>query len=350
MPAPVPLLPLHQLERGQLADCYALLIEKTPASTKTGKPYLLATFQDARRTVTCPVWSESPFLPDAADQWEPGTAYRLRVTYQEHPTFGAQIELHDWRPIRDGDVAAGFNLRQLVPSSRFDPEELWGELRLLVEKELSDPGLKALITLLLDRWADLLKVVPASEGRYYPFRGGWLEHTVSLAKSCLLLCDHYNRLYVGTEPRPHRDLVLAGAILHDLGRVLELKATRPGLPYAPTVPGRLFGHLILGRDLVRAAATECGNVAPEMLERLEHLILAHLTLPEWGSARLPLIPEVLILHHADDLDAKLEMYLRCLRHDRRPGPFTARDAILNKPLLKPGPWPEDRVPPPDGPA
>ena len=82
----------------------------------------------------------------------------------------------------------------------------------------------------------------------------------------------------------------------------------PGVSPAYTVPGRLVGHLILGRDLVRDTAREQGDVNPELVQMLEHIILTHLTLPEWGSPRLPLVPECLILHHADDLDAKLEMY------------------------------------------
>ena len=89
--------------------------------------------------------------------------------------------------------------------------------------------------------------------------------------------------------------------------------------------GRLFGHLFLGRDLVRDAAREQGDVNPELLRLLEHLIVTHLNLPEWGSPRLPLIPEVLILHHADDLDAKMEMYVRCLTRRPGAGPFTERD-------------------------
>ena len=130
----------------------------------------------------------------------------------------------------------------------------------------------------------------------------------------------------------NRDLVVAGAILHDMGRVLELGA-EPVSPQ-PTVPGRLLGHLLLGRDLVRDTARDLGDVNPEMVQLLEHLILTHLELPAWGSPRLPLVPEVLIVHHADDLDAKLEMYARCLSRDTEAGPFTARDAALGRRLFK----------------
>ena len=100
------------------------------------------------------------------------------------------------------------------------------------------------------------------------------------------------------------------------------------------MPGRLFGHLFLGRDLVRDTARELGDVNPELVQLLEHVIVSHLNLPEWGSPRLPLMPECLILHHADDLDAKLEMYARCLSRDQAAGPFTDRDPVLGRQLYK----------------
>ena len=92
--------------------------------------------------------------------------------------------------------------------------------------------------------------------------------------------------------------------------------------------------MFLGRDLARDTARELGDVNPELLQLLEHIIVSHLTLPEWGSPRLPLIPECLIIHHADDLDAKLEMYARCLSKDQAPGPFTERDPVLGRRLYK----------------
>ena len=130
----------------------------------------------------------------------------------------------------------------------------------------------------------------------------------------------------------NRDLVAAGAVLHDIGRVLEYgdEAQAPSV----TVAGRMAGHLLLGRDLVRDAARELGDVNPELVQMLEHIVLTHLALPEWGSPRLPLVPEALIIHHADDLDAKLEMYVRCLSRDRADGPFTDRDPVLNRQLFK----------------
>jgi 3'-5' exoribonuclease len=150
-----------------------------------------------------------------------------------------------------------------------------------------------------------------------------------------MLADHFRAMYPDLRPPLNRDVIAAGAVLHDIGRAAEFgPAATPFEPVEATVDGRLFGHLFLGRDLVRDAAREQGDVNPELLRLVEYLIVTHLVLPEWGSPRLPQIPEVLILHHADDLDAKMEMFVRCLTKDTADGPFTARDSSLNRQLFK----------------
>ena len=159
-----------------------------------------------------------------------------------------------------------------------------------------------------------------------------MEHTLAVTRTCVALAERYATHYTELKPPLNRDLVAAGAILHDVGRVLEFgeEETAPSV----TIPGRLAGHLQLGRDLVRDAAREVGDVNPALVQILEHIVLTHLGLPEWGSPRLPLVPEALIIHHADDLDAKLEMYVRCLSRDKADGPFTDRDPMLNRQLFK----------------
>lgn len=332
---PLPLVPLHDLLVGQTAETFALLTDRTPGMTKEGKPYFSCKFKDRYRQVSCMIWAESPWILDCEKAWVLGQAYRMTVTYTHHDRYGPQIEIHKWRNILADDRNAGFDLANLVDSSRFNIPQMWTELLELIEKEIQQPALKKLILTLYLQHAEMLQSLPATEGKFYPFRGGWLEHVLSLCKACLLLCDHYVKQYAGVEPALDRDLVLAGALLHDIGRVKEFTTDPLGILLQPTVPGKLFGHINLGRDLVRETALTQGDLALPYLERLEHVILSHLVHPEWGSPRLPMIPEVLILHHADDLDAKLEMYLRCLSRDQSTGPFTARDPVLGRPLLKP---------------
>jgi 3'-5' exoribonuclease len=326
------LLPLHALTPGQLADCFAMLTERSKGATRDGKPYFSCRFRDARRQVSCMIWADGPWFDQCAQNWREGQFYKLRALYGEHERYGPQIELHNIRPITPEDRENGFDAAQLIESSRFPIETMFAELLALAATEIADEPLRTLVASVLNEHRPKLLDLPASEKTYYPFRGGWLEHTLSVTRSCILLADRYRAIYPDVKPPLNRDLVVAGAILHDLGRVVEL-AGELGAPQ-PTVEGKLYGHVLLGRDLVRDAARGIDNLNPELLRLLEHLILSHLTLPEWGSPRLPLIPECLILHHADDLDAKLEMYVRCLSKDDTAGPFTARDPVLGKPLLK----------------
>jgi 3'-5' exoribonuclease len=330
--ARVPVVPLHALTPGQQADSFAVLAERSRGVTRDGKPYYQCRFRDAHRTVPLMVWSDSPWFTPCEQEWKDGRYYKLRVTYGEHEKYGAQIELHNIRPATDEDRAEGFDPTQLVDRSRFDPDRLLAELIGLANTEIRDEPLRRLAVGLLQKHGPKLRELPATESKFHPFAGGWLEHVVSVTHTCLRLADHYRELYGHLQPPLNRDLVVAAAMLHDIGRVVEY-SSETATPQ-PTVPGRLFGHLILGRDLVRDAAREQGDVNAELLQLLEHIILTHLVLPEWGSPRLPLVPEVLILHHADDLDAKLEMYARCLARDQGPGPFTARDQTLGKSLLK----------------
>src|SRR5947209_7385720 len=333
MPRPKPLVSLlSELKQGDSADFFALLAERKSGATRDGKPFYTCRFRDARRTVAFMVWADGGWFEACERDWQAGHFYKIRGTYQQHEKYGAQIEIQNIRSVIETDRADGFDPQELVERSRYDSEAMFAELRGLAEKHVGDEGLRKLVLTLLDRHADALKRLPATQKNFYPFCGGLLEHLLSVTHLCLNLAETFAARYAELKPPLNRDLVVAAAILHDIGRVVEFDED-PVAPQ-PTVPGRLLGHLLLGRDLVRDAARELGHVNPELLQLLEHLIVSHLTLPEWGSPRLPLVPECLILHHADDLDAKLEMYARCLSRDQEPGPFTARDPMLGKQLFK----------------
>jgi 3'-5' exoribonuclease len=159
---------------------------------------------------------------------------------------------------------------------------MFAELKGLAQTHIADLPLRRLVLTLLERHAEPLKRLPATARHFYPFLGGLLEHTLSVAHNCLLLAEKYAGHYPDLRPPLNRDLVLAGAILHDIGRVLEFDGPSVA-PVQRSVPGHLVGHLFLGRDLVRDAARELGDVNPELVQLLEHILVAHLNLPEWGS-------------------------------------------------------------------
>jgi 3'-5' exoribonuclease len=327
------LVRLSELTPGQYADFFALLAEKTRGLTREGKAYYTCRFRDARRSVAFMAWGDGPWFEACERDWHAGQFYKLRAVYSEHEKYGPQLaEIHNIRPTTDADRGDGFDPGQLIERSRVEPAALLAELKTLATTYIADEPLRRLVLTLLDRHAAALQRLPATRDRYHPFAGGLLEHTVAVTRSCIHLAERYAAFYTELNPPLSRDLVVAGAALHEIGRVLEL-GEEEAAP-AVTVPGRLVGHQVLGRDLVREAARELGDVHPERVQLLEHILLSYLALPEWGSPRLPLVPESLLVHHACDLDAKLEMYVRCLSRDQAAGPFTDRDPVLNRPLLK----------------
>jgi 3'-5' exoribonuclease len=326
-----PIIPLSQLEPNQFADCFAQLAERKSATTAAGKKYFICRFRDAGRTATYMVWADGPFFDACETEWREGACYKLWVHYTEHEKYGPQIEVQQFREATEKDKSDGYDPLQFVPRSKHDPDQMFAELRALARIGIIDEPLRKLVLLILDRHADKLRWLPGTHNKYYPFAGGWLEHTLNVTHSCLYLADKYRVHYPDLSPPINRDLLLAGAMLHDIGRSAEFD--NPSA-FGPTSPSELIGHLFLGRDIVRDAARDVPELNPELLQMLEHLIVSHLNLPAWGSPRLPLIPESLILHHADDLDAKVEMYARCLTNDVAAGPFTDRDPILGRPLFK----------------
>jgi 3'-5' exoribonuclease len=272
---------LHELEPGQHADFFALLFERNLRETRDGKPFYSCRFRDARRSVSAVIWSDSEWYSACANEWKPGQLFKIRGTYGEHEKYGPQIDIHNIRWANDGDKSDGFDAGDLVARTRFDPEAMFVELRELADSHIADEPLRKLVLTILDRYAGPIKTVPATLRHFFPFNGGLLEHLLSVTKSCLLLADRYVAYYSELQPPLNRDLLVSGAILHDIGRVVEFDINL--LAAEPTVSGRLLGHLFLGRDLVRDTARELGDINPELVQLLEHLIVSHLNLPEWGS-------------------------------------------------------------------
>jgi len=175
--------------------------------------------------------------------------------------------------------------------------------------------------------------------------GGLLEHTLSVAGLALKICEHY--------PRLDRDLLLAGALLHDLGKIKEFSYA--SLPFDYTDQGRLIGHLVLGAEMVRRQAESVPDLAPARLDQLLHLILSHHGRHEFGSPCLPMTSEAILLHHLDDMDAKMELIDRLSEQVEGDGYrwsdyqrslerflyLRGRDAV---PPPQPAPKPEARAP------
>ncbi len=325
-------VPLCEMQNGQEADLFALLVAKEELTTKDGKPYFRVAFRDARREVSFPIWTDSPWAVDCRDKWAAGTHYKLRATYKE-TNYGPQLEIRKIRPVTEADQQDGFDPHMCQPRSRFDAREMFDELLAIARVRIADEKLRGLVIGILEQYREPLLTLPAATRNHHAYVAGYLEHVLSVTRTCVYLADKYDEYYPELRPRLSKDLVVAGGILHDIGKLREYEETPEGAAY--TAEGHLIGHMLQGRDIVREAATG-RDLPPELLLRLEHIIVSHQRLPEWGSPKPPMTPEALLVHYADDVDAKYNMMFQTLRDDATPGPMTSTKNMLYQRVYRGG--------------
>ncbi len=322
---------LIDLKPGEQADLFVLLVSKDRGATRDGKPYFRLGFRDGTRQATTMIWSDSPFFADCEQNWQPGQCYKLRCRYTENQ-FGPQLDLDRIREAVESDRGDGFEPEAFFERSRFDPEEMFSELCELVRQHVEEP-LQSLVLSLLDRFSTDIKRLPAASRNHHAYQAGYLEHTLSVVRTAVFLAEKYRAYYDRMQPPLSTSLVVAGATLHDIGKVQELEISPQGGNY--TVEGRLIGHILLGRDLVREEAARIPGFPPEVLLRLEHIIVAHQNLPEWGSPVAPHTPEALLVHYADEIDAKFHMVAAVLEQPPTfADPFTSRENPLRRRIFR----------------
>jgi 3'-5' exoribonuclease len=328
--AALPIVMLSEMTNGQEADLFVLMTAKEELTTRDGKPYFRVAFRDHVREVSFPIWSDSPWGADCREAWQPGAFYKLRAVYRES-NYGPQLELRKIREVTTADKSDGFSPAMCLPQTRFDSRAMYDELLAIARERIADGALRELVVQLLESNREQLLTLPAATHNHHAFVGGWLEHVLSVTRTAVFLADKYDDYYPDLKPRLSKDLVAAGAILHDIGKLREIEAGATGAEY--TAAGNLIGHILQGRDIVREAAIGRA-IEPDVLLRLEHIIVSHQRLPEWGSPKPPMTPEALLVHYADDIDAKYQMMATILGQDTTPGPMTSKKNVLFQKIYK----------------
>jgi len=318
---------LHEMVDGQEADLFAQLISKEELKTKQGKPYYRVAFRDAGREVAFPIWNDSAWAEACKSEWRLGSCYKMRAIYRE-TQYGPQLDIKKIREVGESDKKEGFDEEKLRPAARRDSAAQFAALVELVQKEIADVELRQLLVDMLETNRAAIVVFPAATRMHHAFVGGFIDHILSVTKNCLFLADKYTTQYPQLAATLSRDLVIAGGVLHDIGKLRELEPRPEGAAY--TAAGELIGHVLQGRDMLREAALG-RKLDPELLLRLEHIIVAHQRLPEWGAPKPPMTAEALLVHFADDIDAKMEMFDAILRDEPGDGPVTsARNGMQQK--------------------
>ncbi len=280
---------LAGFEEGRSFDSYFLLLLKQQRTTRTNKPYLNLILADKTGQLEARVWD--PGDPRIAKDAERGDVVKARGSVARFDDR-LQMKVDQLRKA----TAAETDRTDLLPATTLNVGVLWQELMGFVES-FTDPHLKQLVTVLLSdtKLAQAYREAPAARQLHHAWLGGLLEHVVSLLKLADRVAPHY--------PVLHRDLLLTGVILHDIGKVQEL-AWEAGFEY--TVEGTLLGHIQMGIAMVEKAIETLPDFPPRLKVLVEHLILSHHGKLEFGSPKLPMIPEALVLNFVDDLDAKMQ--------------------------------------------
>jgi 3'-5' exoribonuclease len=316
---------IDQLPEGAQVQQFFLLRQVESRTDKTGKPYLSVVLGDKSGAIVGRVWNDilqkcpGPFVGGDFV----GVKGQVESYKQELQINVKYIETEESIRSRGGDLSA-FDPELLILTTSYDRRQLLAELRQIAEAHIQPP-LSQLVLGLLARYEDLLLVCPAARLYHHPYLGGLLEHTWFVTRHTLASLSVYTDL--------NPSLALAGAILHDLGKVKEIAG-----PAAPelTVAGQLIGHITLGWEMVREEARALDFPEPDLLIQLEHLILAHHGALEFGSPMVPKTREALLVNMLDDLDAKLKMMSQHLESDASDRDFTSYHRVLQRGLYKGG--------------
>ena len=226
------------------------------------------------------------------------------------------------RVMEDRDRADGFREDDCILSAPRPVDEMWAELTGRLQN-VGHPALRALLLGIADQHAERLKLWPAARQVHHAYRSGLLEHILKIMEVGDGIAAAYGA---------NRDLVVAGALLHDIGKLHELSY---GGSTEYSVEGNLIGHITIGVRMLREAASAVPEFPPELELQLAHLILSHHGALELGSPVKPMTVEAFVLAAADDLDAKLHQVRRHLADDDTEGPFTAYHRYLERVLYKP---------------
>ena len=297
---------------------YYLCSHKELRPIRSGE-LLLVTLQDATGQVNAKVLDE---IGRFNAEFEAGEFVRV----EGHGTiFQGQLQLvltHIRRVNPDQDRLQGFREEDCVPSAPRSIDEMWAELTAHLES-VRDPHLRVLLNRVTADHRDALREWPAAQQIHHAYRGGLLEHILKMAETGRFLARAYNA---------NEDLVLAGTLLHDIGKLQELHYEPGATTY--TRDGNLVGHIGLGLILVRETANGISGFPDPLRAELEHLILSHHGSYDHGSPVVPKTIEAFIVATVDELDTRIHQVRRAIAEDPTDDEFTGWHKRLGRVIHK----------------
>lgn len=293
-----------------------VVASKQVKAKKNGEPYLALILADRSGQIEAKMWDN---VDEFIAIFEQDDFLKVKGLINKYKNR-FQLTIHKLRRMEEVDI----DFSDYLPKTTKDIGELWRTLTEYVAT-FQNPHLKSLVELFMAdaEIAERYRNAPAAKTLHHAYIGGLLDHVVSLFRSCDLMSRNYAQI--------NRDLLLTGAFLHDIGKIQELTYNRA---FSYSTRGQLLGHMIIELEMLQAKLAQLPGFPPELKTLLEHLIISHHGQYDFGSPKLPMFPEALMLHYLDDLDSKMEaMRAHFEREADLEGPWTSYNSSLGRPLL-----------------
>ena len=287
MPTHIKKIFAAQLTGGQQFQDIFLVTKKSLAETKAGKPYLALALMDRTGEVEARVWDNALRFESQAGEGNFVLVQAVAKPFRDQMQLGVTT----LQQVAEAEI----DMADFLPASPRPLAEMAEELKEVIGS-IGDQPLRDVLRILFqgDTLARFQRA-PAAKRLHHAYIGGLIEHTLSIVGLAAKAAVHY--------PLIDRDMLIAGALVHDLAKIEEFDFSNPAFGY--TDRGRLVGHLVMGVDLVRQAAAQAPAIEAGQVDRLIHIILSHHGRHDFGSPVLPMTPEAILLHHLDDIDAKM---------------------------------------------
>src|SRR5215813_8021514 len=305
-----------QKQENQTITSNFVVATKQIKNKKNGEFYLALILADRTGHLQANMWDN---VADALHAFEQDDFIKVKGLIQRY-NGRWQLTIHKIRKLGEHEV----DYTDYLPKTPKDIDQLWRTLSEFVGS-FQNPWLKQLVEAFMadETIATAYKSAPAAKTLHHAYIGGLLDHVASL----FTLCDLASRNY----PQVNRDLLLTGAFLHDIGKIHELTYQR-SISY--TTKGQLLGHMIIELEMLHQKVAGIPGFPDELKILIEHLIISHHGQYEFGSPKLPMFPEALMLHYLDDLDSKMESMRAQFQRDRDlETPWTSYNPSLGRPLL-----------------
>jgi 3'-5' exoribonuclease len=308
---------VSELQPNQIITATLVVQNKEIRQKKTGEPYLSLLLGDRTGDIEARMWDN---VADVMDTFDRDDFLRVRGLLQVHHNR-LQITIHKLQR----QPEEGIDFTDYFPASERNPDEMYAELRAVVAS-IGNSHLQALTSAMIEdpEIARRLRIAPAAKNVHHAYLGGLLEHVLSMCGLARLTAMHYRNIDV--------DLLLAGVVLHDLGKIHELTYDRS---FGYSNDGQLLGHIYIGLRMMDEKLRQMPEFPGRLRTLLEHMILSHHGQMEYGSPKVPVFPEALLLHHIDNLDSKMECMRALAQKDRHvEGCWTGYSATLERSVLK----------------